>query len=526
LARIRIDGIDAVIFDMDGVITDTASVHAAAWKRLFDDFLRERSEREGEPFVPFDADADYRTFVDGRPRYDGVRGFLASRGISLPEGDPADPPDRETICGLGNRKNEYFLAHLREHGVEAFPTTLAFVRQLVAAGLGTAAVSASRNMQDVLQAAGVRHLFEVGVDGRVSEDLGIPGKPDPAMFLEAARRLGVEPARAAVVEDALSGVEAGRRGGFGLVIGVDRTRHPGALTEAGADVVVSDLGEVEVVSGPGDAPVEPAQPAVGDLPSALERASEIAGLIAGRKPAVFLDYDGTLTPIVERPEDALLPVETRAVVARLAALLPVAILSGRDLPDVRAMVGVDGIVYAGSHGFDIERADGGRDQRGREFLPELDAAERELRPFVEAVPGARVERKAFAIAVHFRQVREDRVDEVADAVRRVAAEHPRLRTTGGKKILELRPSLEWDKGRALQWLLEVLGLDEPGVVPVYVGDDETDEDAFRAVRNRGVGVVVRGEADERPTAARYALRDTTEVREFLDGLTAGFGSAR
>jgi alpha,alpha-trehalase len=240
---------------------------------------------------------------------------------------------------------------------------------------------------------------------------------------------------------------------------------------------------------------------------------------------VFLDYDGTLTPIVERPEDALLPRQTRAAVARLAALHPVAILSGRDLPDVRALVGVDGIVYAGSHGFDIARADGLRHQRGREFLAELDAAEQELRPLVEVVPGARVERKAFAIAVHFRQVMEERVPEVEDAVRRVAADRPRLRTTGGKKILELRPGLEWDKGRALLWLLEVLRLDEPGVIPVYVGDDETDEDAFRAVRDRGLGVVVRGEADERPTAARYALRDTTEVRAFLGGLAAGFGQA-
>jgi trehalose-phosphatase len=506
---------------MDGVITDTASVHAAAWKRLFDDFLRGRSEQEGEPFVPFDADADYRRYVDGRARYDGVREFLASRSISLPEGDPSDSPDHETVCGLGNRKNEYFLTHLREQGAEPFPSTVALIRDLLAAGVGTAAVSASRNMHEVLDAAGVRELFAVGVDGRTSEELGLPGKPDPAMFVEAAQRLGVEPARAAVVEDALAGVEAGRRGGFGLVIGVDRAGRPEALADAGADVVVSDLGELEVVSGrdPG------ATPAVRDLPLALEHAPEIAGLIAGRRPAVFLDYDGTLTPIVERPEDALLPEETRAAVARLAGLLPVAILSGRDLPDVRAMVAVDGIVYAGSHGFDIARADGTRHQRGREFLGELDGAERELRPLVELVPGARVERKAFAIAVHFRQVAKERVEEVGEAVRRVAAGRPRLRTTGGKKILELRPALEWDKGRALLWLAEVLGLDDASVIAVYLGDDETDEDAFRAVRNRGLGVVVRGEDDERPTTARYALRDTTEVRAFLELLAEGFGPA-
>jgi beta-phosphoglucomutase family hydrolase len=240
---LSLDGLDAVVFDTDGVLTDTASVHAAAWKRLFDDYLRRRAAHGSEPFRPF-TEADYLRFVDGRPRYDGVAGFLASRGIGLPWGDPADPPDRETVCGLGNAKDRNFVTHLREHGAEAFPTSVAFVRRLRELGLRTAAVSASRNMVAVLASAGLRELFDAEVDGIEADRLGLAGKPDPALFLEAARRLGVSPPRSAVVEDALAGVEAGRRGGFGVVVGVDRGGQAAALAERGADVVVTDLGDL------------------------------------------------------------------------------------------------------------------------------------------------------------------------------------------------------------------------------------------------------------------------------------------
>ncbi|HEX6581414.1 MAG TPA: HAD family hydrolase, partial [Actinomycetota bacterium] len=180
------EGIRAVIFDMDGVITDTTSVHAEAWKRLFDEYLRERADRTGEPFVPFDADEDYRRYVDGKGRFDGVRSFLASRGIELPEGEPNDPPDRRTICGLANLKNEMFLEHIRRHGVQPYPSTVALVRELQTRGIGTAAISASRNMTEVLDAAGIGNLFPVTVDGTDLDELGLPGKPDPAMFVEAA----------------------------------------------------------------------------------------------------------------------------------------------------------------------------------------------------------------------------------------------------------------------------------------------------------------------------------------------------
>lgn len=237
-------GFDAVIFDMDGVVTQTAVVHAAAWTRLFDEFLRERASRLGEAFVPFDPEADYRRFIDGMPRYDGVRRFLASRGIVLPEGTPSDAPSAETVCGLGNRKNGFFLRRVAEDGVEAFATTVQLIDRLRAHGLRTAIISASENATSILSSARVADRFDVQVDGTDAARDGFAGKPDPAIFLEAARRLGVPPSRAVVVEDALAGVEAGRRGGFGLVVGVDRAGFGPELAERGADIVVADLGEL------------------------------------------------------------------------------------------------------------------------------------------------------------------------------------------------------------------------------------------------------------------------------------------
>jgi len=239
------DAIDAVVFDMDGVVTQTAAVHAAAWTALFDAYLAVNAQRERGAFVPF-TQSDYLRFVDGKPRYDGVRDFLASRGLTLPWGDPSDPPEAETVCGLGNRKDAHFHRLVAEQGVRPYPSTVALIGQLKSAGLRVAIISASKNTTKILEAAGVRGLFEAQVDGEVAADLGLPGKPDPAVFVEAARRVGAAPDRAAVVEDAIAGVEAGRRGGFALVIGVDRGGNREALAAAGADAVVGDLAEVRL----------------------------------------------------------------------------------------------------------------------------------------------------------------------------------------------------------------------------------------------------------------------------------------
>jgi beta-phosphoglucomutase family hydrolase len=233
---------DAVLFDLDGVITATASVHAAAWKQMFDEYLAAHAERSGTPFVPFDIEDDYKPYVDGRPRYDGVATFLKSRGIDLPRGEPSDDPDQATVCGLGNRKNALIQEVLATDGVEVFEGSVKLVFFLHEQVIRQAIVSSSKNAEAVLEAAGISDLFEVRVDGVVAAQKKLPGKPRPDTFLEAARLLGVEPVRAVVVEDALAGVKAGVNGSFGLVIGVDREGDPEALKQAGADIVVDDLG--------------------------------------------------------------------------------------------------------------------------------------------------------------------------------------------------------------------------------------------------------------------------------------------
>jgi beta-phosphoglucomutase family hydrolase len=245
------DGVRACLFDLDGVITRTATVHAKAWKEMFDAFLRERAARAGEEFAPFDLRADYDRYVDGLPRADGVRTFLRSRGIDLPEGDPTDPPDAETVNGLGNRKNVIVQRRIREDGVEVYEGSVRYLHAVRGAGIRTAVVSSSANTLDVLRVTGLADLFDARVDGLVARERHLPGKPRPDTFLAGAADLGVAPAQAAVFEDALAGVEAGRAGRFGVVVGVDRVGQAAQLREHGADVVVEDLAEL-LVSAEGE----------------------------------------------------------------------------------------------------------------------------------------------------------------------------------------------------------------------------------------------------------------------------------
>jgi trehalose 6-phosphate phosphatase len=512
---LRVRDFEAAVFDLDGVVTRTASVHAAAWKELFDAYLERVSAGSKGPFRAFDAEEDYRRYVDGKPRYEGVKSFLASRDIRLSYGDPEDPPERETICGLGNRKNALFHERLARDGVEVFESSAELIRTLRERGLKTALVSSSKNAKAVLEAAGLTDLFDAIVDGVEAARLGLKGKPNPDIFLRATEVLGVAPEHALAVEDAIAGVEAARAGGFGLVIGVDRTGEGAALRAQGAQLVVGDLGEVHI------RPQLAAERCTTlELPNAMDRWEEIARLMQGKHPAVFLDYDGTLTPIVERPELAVLSDETRATIKELARLCTVAVVSGRDRTDVQALVGLDELVYAGSHGFDIAGPEGLRIQheKGADFLPALTRAHQRLSEGLAGIEGALVERKRFAIAVHFRQVAEPDVDRVEAAVNEVVDRFPKLRKTYGKKIFELRPRIDWDKGKAVLWLLEALKLKGEQVLPVYLGDDTTDEDAFAALRSRGIGILVADSVSV--TAARYLLHSPADVGRFLRRLVA------
>jgi alpha,alpha-trehalase len=492
---------DAVLFDLDGVITSTDRLHASAWKATFDELLRDRDQ------VLFDVEQDYPQHVDGKPRERGIRDLLAARGIELPEGEPNDPPGLHSVAALAKRKNRRFHERLREEGVDVYPDAIALLDDLAAAEVTVGLFSASRNARRVLERADLAERFEVIVDGNAAADLGLEGKPAPDTLLAAARRLAAAPERTVVLEDSEAGVQAARAGGFGTVIGVDRVGHADEMEAHGADVALASLDAVQV---PTDRAAE--------LPHALD-ADEILERVSRRRPVVFLDFDGTLSEIVPEPDQASIAPAVRETVARLARACTVAVISGRGLDDVQARVDLDGLHYAGSHGFEIETPEGERTTHevAVESRDAVAAAEDELERRLADVEGVILERKPFSVAVHDRQAADADLPRVRETVDDVLAQQPDLRLSPGKRVHELRPDVDWDKGRAVEHLLAELGV-EPAQTPVvYVGDDATDEDAFRALPE-GIGVLVRDGHDL--THADYGLAGTDEVATFLDIVAA------
>jgi trehalose-phosphatase len=500
----------AVVFDLDGVVTDTARLHATAWKELFDDYLRRRAR--GKSFTAFDAHTDYLTYVDGKPRYEGVRSFLEARGIVLPYGDPADAPDSETVCGLGNAKDAIFERELRRHGPEVFAPTVALIHELRAGGVKIGMVTSSKHGQEILRLTGIEMLFDACVDGSVAAALGLRGKPDPEIFLKATELLAVSARASIVIEDAIPGVQAGRAGGFGLVIGVDRHGQREALAANGAHIVVADLAGITLSQLDGWFRVV--------VPSALDHGADIRQRLRHRRLAVFLDYDGTLTPIVERPDLAVMSAEMRATVRALAHCCTTAIISGRGLTDVARLVGLEELYYAGNHGLEIGGPDHSSIQYepGKKFAAAVAALSQRVEDGIKSIAGVIVENKHYSLSVHYRLVAPERVGEVERVIDEALAAIPGLHKRHGKKVFELRPDIDWDKGKAVLWLLRALALDGADVVPIYIGDDTTDEDAFNALKGRGIGVLVTD--TPRASAADYWLFNVAQVRQFLQLLTA------
>ncbi|OBA78825.1 trehalose-phosphatase [Mycobacterium sp. 1164966.3] len=356
----------------------------------------------------------------------------------------------------------------------------------------------------------VRQLQEVGIGSGVFAS-------DGGALLDAAQQLSVRPGRCVVVAHDEAGIAAARDGGFALVIGVDQTGHRDALRSHGADTVIADLAEVQVRTG---------DRRMSELPDALQALGLAEGLIA-RQPAVFFDFDGTLSDIVDDPDSAKPAAGAVEALQRLATHCPVAVLSGRDLADVTDRVGLPGIWYAGSHGFELSAPDGAHHQNdaAAQAISVLAEAAAQLRDQLGPIDGVVVEHKRFGVAVHYRNAARDRVGEVAAAVR-AAGQRDALRVTTGREVIELRPDIDWNKGNTLRWVIDHLHHAGSGpLLPIYLGDDITDEDAFDAVRHDGVPIVVRHNEDgDRATAALFALDSPARVSEFTERLARRLGS--
>jgi alpha,alpha-trehalase len=390
--------------------------------------------------------------------------------------------------------------------VPMFAAAVELARKLRGIGVGAAAYSSSPQCQQALKSAGVDDLFGVCIDG-IAGERGTPETPDPTVLLDAARRLGVRPQRCVVVENSAAGVAAARDGGFALVVGIDATGTADKLARHGADVVLAELADVAVHTG---------DRRLSELPNALTSYGQLIGITSARESMLFLDYDGTLSPIVSDPDAAGLVDGGAEALELVAAVCPVAILSGRDLADISGRVGISGIWYAGSHGFELTGPDGTYhcNEAAAAFVPILERAAAELHDVLAAFPGVRVEHKRFAVAVHYREVAPELVGEIVATTHKLGARDG-LRLTSGRMLVELRPDVDWDKGTTLAWIRDQV--DASGaLLPIYIGDDLTDEDAFDAVTFDGIAIVVTHDEDgDRRTAAHFTLASPDQVCEFV-----------
>ncbi len=498
--------IDALIFDLDGVITQTRDTHKKAWKQLFDSFLEGRgmNDRLG--------DGDYEEYLDGKPRYEGVKSFLLSRNIRLPYGNENDPSGKETVCGLGNRKNEFFNRLISKEGAEVYHEAVKCLKQWRSKGIKTAIVSSSKNCKAIIEKAGIDHLFDVRIDGLVSAERGLSGKPGPDIFLEAARDLDVRPERCIVFEDAISGVQAGQRGFFGLVVGVARFDNRDELLHHGADMCIDTFDQFDLF---GDENI--AGYFRYTKPMVFSAESDVFDILKEKKPVFFLDYDGTLTPIVNRPEDAQISDTMRSTLSELGSRFTAAVVTGRDKEDVQDFIGLDQLIYSGSHGYVTSGPDGMymEHEKSEEIIHQLDKAEKDLHRLLDKkAEGVQIERKKYAIAVHYRNAPEKYVPLVLESVDKVLEKEKSLKKGEGKKVVEVKPAIDWHKGKAVWWILETLGLDkQQDTIPVFIGDDVTDEDAFKVLNGKGIGILVENRGQE--TCADYSLKNVFQVQQFF-----------
>ncbi|MCM2349293.1 MAG: trehalose-phosphatase [Bacteriovoracaceae bacterium] len=504
------NNLKAFIFDLDGVLTETHDLHAKAWERMFNEFLLKRRDSphaDDEILDDFDPHRDYQEFLDGKPRFEGVRGFLTSRNIHLNEGTSLDDISANTIQGLGLKKNTYYQKILEREGPHLIQESFSFIQKLKDHGIPMAVVSSSMNCRLILNEAEIDQYFQVIVDPQVAGAKNLKGKPSPDYFLEASRELHLSPEECAVVEDSLAGIKSGRKGHFKKVYGINiyKDQHVlKRLKDVGADQVVSSLWEINEAKD------------FLDLPDAKTCFEAIFPHDNKENYFLFLDFDGTLSPIVLDPNKAR-PLEgISELIHTCSQYLPVCIITGRDTGVIKKMLSLPQVYYAACHGFEISGQDGYHYElkEAHDLIPLLDDAQLKLTKELGPIEDLLIERKKFGLAFHYRMIKSPAdIATIREAIRDYCFEHPSLRYMSGEAVIEILPRLNWDKGKAILKLYDVLHLDPKQNPPLYFGDGRTDEDAFREMRNWGVPILASME--KRPSLARYHLKGPEEIKKFL-----------
>jgi len=501
---------EAVIMDLDSLISKTTSLRINSWKETFSRYIKENKTR----FPPF-SEKDYITYFEGKPEFKSLLNFLGSRGIFLLEGTDKDPVNGNTIWSLYKLKRQIFTDLLELDNIEVSVNVANTISNWKSMGLSCGVVSSGWDCRPVLEKAGLSHHFDIQIDNFIMKERGLGGKPLVNYYLEAAKELGSSPERCVVIVDSLQGAQAGTVGNFLLVAGVDHKKIRKMLLENGADVVVDNIKYIDLNSK------ELKMFFTEFAPSLFTNLDEFFSLFRHKRPALFLDYDGTLTPIVKNPSEAVLSEEMRTVLTDCSKMIPVAIISGRDLDDLKKLVNIRNMIYGGSHGFRITGPGGLYMEHpdSEKILPGLNSIEDRLHKlFDNKIAGIKIERKRYAIAVHYRNVAEEYVSHIIREVEKIIGQSPGFRKGGGKKVIEVRPDVDWHKGRAIGWLLERPEFNNgERSIPIYIGDDLTDEDVFENLPESGIGILAGFHGGK--TSARYSLKNVYQVRLFIEMLS-------
>ena len=502
--------IKGIIFDMDGVVTKTASIHFRAWKMVIDELLVRINPEKNFPFT----EKEYFYYLDGIPRIDGLRNFLISREISFEDIPGSYPTMDEYIKAICNIKNDVFLEILTKEPVECYQDTLEFINLLLENNYAIAIISSSKNCAHVLKSAQVEHLFPVCIDGVISEEFNLPGKPHPAIFIEAAKRLNLLPHECIVVEDALSGVKAAKDGGFHVIALDRRNKLYSEFLSLEADYIIPNLSSSQkllhhyLFHAPKHAP----ESAFNAFPIILDLIHE------GYDFAIFLDYDGTLTPIAARPEQAVLSQEMQDCLTYCSQKYPTVIISGRELGNLKKHITIPTLFYSGNHGLQLEGPKNSEIfyQIGDEFKEDVQVVYEKLSLILEPIDGCLIENKIFSLSVHYRLVDEGLHDFISYKIDNIIKNHPKLARFSGKKVFEIRPNIPWNKGTASANILNQFKSKNTKLIPIYIGDDVTDEDAFKKFITNGITIKVTNEFQK--THAHYFLNSPLEVQNFLENM--------